>query len=906
MKIRLDFVTNSSSSSFTCVALYSEDLYNYLQKLIAEKKYCKQPGWSSWARPEDELHLKWAWEELKFDGSDYKVQITEEYGSTDKESVSKYIGYFFEGLTPEEKETLKKLVFEVYKSKEYQTHKYNDYTDGYVGFDFRGKLTKADLQSGSKKEKIQELLTKIGNMAIDPETADFSMKAIGVPFSKIDGRGVYDPDSGRYDHIDKKFLNRVSFTWDNGFDEEYNRYQFEEAKKDKWGEYLRSAYDDAIDDIGAIALYDYSTNNDYIVVMDSVESAVEKYAVLGFINNHELGRFGYVDDDNREILEILKENYFISYLKRINSFINDTNKGRGPEKAPIGVILESQLHDYLMKNSSLGGVTPKPVVGPNGTVRRKIPKGIKKTIDHDITEMFARWPSRVVNPKTRTFERIAKDIEDNKEQLGYSSVEEFLDAYGFSIKQDTGKENAIRFGDFEYTKQVKKNEVTIERYTGSDVSVTIPDSIDGSPVRTIGKDAFCRNKSVEEVIVPDSVETMRGGAFSFCGNLKRVRLSNRISKIVSETFDGCNKLEEINIPDMISEIPSGLFKDCPLKTLYIGKSLPEINRMDFYRGEHLVEGNVVSGFVKTSAMESIVIDSQNKHLRSEGSTVLSNDGKVLFAMLGEETCCKIPEGVEIIADMAFANQGFLKEVCFPETLRLIGNRAFEFTGLETVAFPQSLKTIGYKAFYFCQKLMSVVFSEGLEEIYSMAFYSTGVRDVVFPDSLNRLAKQSFERWSMNSVAPRKWADEMSRWGVSFPKEEVNTRKQIRMLENESKQAEVSSQLDNKLGLGLLALMMAYLQSDDADAIDPGDRLKLERIVISKEMEATLGTDLGLVLSVLKGKATAQLNECIKYLKTDAEVQSVNEYLVKIKEAFGSDKEMALFIEKITSLIDKEA
>lgn len=906
MKIRLDFVTNSSSSSFTCVALYSEDLYNYLQKLIAEKRYCKQPGWCSWARPEDELHLKWAWEELKFDGNWFKVQTTEEYGGTDKESVYKNICYFFEGLSAEEKETIRDLVYEVYKNKEYQTHKYEDQTDGYVGFDFREKLTKADLEGGSKKEKIQELLTKIDSLTVDPESVDFSMKAIGVPFSKIDGRGIYDPESDRYEHIDKRFLNRVRITWDNGFDEEYNLYQLEEEKKNKWGEYLRDVYDDAIDDIGAIALYSYSPNNDYIVVMDSVESAVDRYTIQGFMSNHNISWFGDRSEKEEAMIEALKASYFVAYLKRVISFINDTNKGRKPGEAPIAAILESRMHDYLMKNSSLGGVTPKPVVGPNGTVRHKIPKHLQKTINHDITEMFARWPSRVVNPKTRTFERIAKDIEDNKEQLGYSSVEEFLDAYGFSIKQDTGKENAIRFGDFEYTKQVKKNEVTIERYTGSDVSVTIPDSIDGSPVRTIGKDAFCRNKSVEEVIVPDSVETMRGGAFSFCGNLKRVRLSNRISKIVSETFDGCNKLEEINIPDMISEIPSGLFKDCPLKILYIGKSLPEINRMDFYRGEHLVEGNIVSGFVKTSAMESIVIDSQNKHLRSEGSTVLSNDGKVLFAMLGEDTCYKIPDGVEIIADMAFANQGFLKEVCFPETLRLIGNRAFEFTGLETVTFPQSLKTIGYKAFHFCQKLMSVDFSEGLEEIYSMAFYSTGVRDVVFPDSLNRLAKHSFESWRMNSVAPRKWADEMRRWGASFPKEEVDTRKQIKQLRYEGKQAELDSQLENKLGLGLLALMMAYLQSDDADAIDPGDRLKLERIVISKEMEASLGTDLGLVLSVLKGKATAQLNECIKYLKTDAEVQSVNEYLVKIKEVFGSDKEMALFIDRVASLIGKEA
>lgn len=905
MKIRLDFVTNSSSSSFTCVAMYSEELYNFLQNLIADKRYVHQPGWS-YGGPEKELHLKWAWEELKFDRNDFKVQTTEEYGSTDKESIYKYICYFFEDLSPDEKDTLRNLISDVYKKKEYQTQKYKDQTDGYIGFDFKGKLTKADLEGGSKKEKIQELLMKIENVSVDPNAVDFSMKAIGMPFSKIDGRGVYDPESGRYDHIDKSFLNRVRIEWDRGLSEEYNRSRLEDEKKDKWGEYLQSVYDEAIDDIGAIALYGYSPNNDYVVVMDSVDSAIEKYVVWGFMNNHDINMFGYLDDEEIEKLEILKENYFIAYLKGMISFINDTNKGRGSGETPIAAILESQLHDYLMKTSSLGGVTPKPVVGPNGTVRQKIPKGIKKTIDRDISELFVRWPSRVVNPKTRTYEKIAKDVENNKELLGYASVDDFLDAYGFSIKQDTAKGNAIKYGDFEYTKQVKKNEVTIERYTGSDTKVIIPDSIDGCPVRTLGKDAFCRNKNVEEVIVPDSVETMRGGAFSFCGKLKRVHLSNSISKIVSATFDGCNKLEEINIPDMVSEMPSGLFKDCPLKTLYIGKSLPEINRMDFYKGEYLEEGNIVSGFTKTSALESIVIDPQNKHLKSDNSIVLSNDGKVLFAMLGDDTCCKIPEGVEIIADMAFANQGFLREVYFPETLRLIGNRAFEYTGLEEVSFPESLKIIGYCAFHWCKKLMTVNFSEGLEEIYSQAFYSTCVSNVVLPDSLKRLGKQSFDHWKVDSVEPRKWADEMRRWGASFPQEEVNTRHQIRLLLNESKQAEVASQLENKTGLGLLVLMMAYLQSKEAETIDPGDRLKLERIIISKEMETILGTDLKLILSTIKDKADAQLRDCISYLKTEADKESISGYFAKIKETFGSDKDIDLLLEKAANLIDKEA
>lgn len=905
MKIRLDFVTNSSSSSFTCVAMYSEELYNFLQKLIADKRYVHQPGWS-YGGPEEELHLKWAWEELKFDRNDFKVQTTEEYGSTDKESIYKYICYFFEGLSADEKATLRDLISDVYKKKEYQTQKYEDQTDGYIGFDFKGKLTKADLEGGSKEEKIQKLLMKIENVAVDPNAVDFSMKAIGMPFSKIDGRGVYDPESGRYDHIDKSFLNRVRIEWDGGFSEEYNINRLEEEKKDKWGEYLQSVYDDAIDDIGAIALSDYSSNNDYVVVMDSIDGAIDKYTVWGFMQNFDISRFGYLNDEEIKRLEILKENYFITYLKRMISFINDTNKGRGSEKTPIAAILESQFHDYLMKNSSLGGVMPKPVVGPNGTVRRKIPKGIKKTIDRDISELFARWPSKVVNPKTRTYEKIAKDIEDNKEQLGYASADEFFDAYGFSIKKEAAKENVIKYGDFEYTKQVKKNEVTIERYIGSDAKVIIPDSIEGCPVRTLGKDAFCRNKNAEEVIVPDSVETMRGGAFSFCGNLKKVHLSNNISKIVSATFDGCSKLEEINIPDMVSEIPSGLFKDCPLKTLYIGKSLPEVNRMDFFSGE-TVAPNMISAFIKTSAVESIVVDPQNSHLKSIASMVLSKDGKVLFAMLGEDSHCEIPYGVEIIADSAFKRQGFLKAVFLPESLRIIGNNAFEFSGLESIAFPGSLRTIGSYAFQLCTKLTNVEFPEGIETIGNNAFLGTAIGTVTFPDSLRKLGRQAFDYWKLEDVEPEKWKDEMQKWRYDSGGSNVtiNTQEIISELIKSGIQEAVNKQFENKYGLGLLVSMMAYLQSDKGEELSLGERLRLERIVISKEMEAILRTDLKVVLSNCTEKSIYRFKSLVEYLKTEADKKILDDYSSNIRAAFPGDEGIAMLLENAIDQIGKE-
>src|ERR1017187_5062875 len=86
--------------------------------------------------------------------------------------------------------------------------------------------------------------------------------------------------------------------------------------------------------------------------------------------------------------------------------------------------------------------------------------------------------------------------------------------------------------------------ITITKYTGSGGAVTIPGTISGLPVISIGASAFYFTP-VTSVTIPNSVISIGEYAFEECTILSSITMGNSITNIASYAFSECANLTNV-------------------------------------------------------------------------------------------------------------------------------------------------------------------------------------------------------------------------------------------------------------------------------------------------------------------------------------------------------------------------
>ncbi|MBR7006953.1 MAG: leucine-rich repeat domain-containing protein [Candidatus Methanomethylophilaceae archaeon] len=261
---------------------------------------------------------------------------------------------------------------------------------------------------------------------------------------------------------------------------------------------------------------------------------------------------------------------------------------------------------------------------------------------------------------------------------------------------------------------VPDGEAKVDRYSGNEIDVVIPDVINfgGEEYRVTGINEW---------------------AFERCSSMESVRLPSMLASIGEKAFVGCSRLKSVTIPKHLKAIGKDAFEKCP-------------------------------------GLEWFAVDRENRHFSTDSQGILySEDKKRLIkapcGVSGEiwiplevtsiedkafEGCSELSRvsmgpGVSSIGDWAFSKCFHLRSVALSDGLVAIGNGTFhECYGLTEIAIPESVRSIGARAFSGCSSMTSATLGEGLRSIEKWAFeLCQSLTSIYIPSTVSSIGDEAF-------------------------------------------------------------------------------------------------------------------------------------------------------------------
>jgi hypothetical protein len=245
--------------------------------------------------------------------------------------------------------------------------------------------------------------------------------------------------------------------------------------------------------------------------------------------------------------------------------------------------------------------------------------------------------------------------------------------------------------------------LTLTGYIGSGGSVTIPDTINGHSVTTMGPDLFFGYSAITNVIIPSSVTSIGVDAFFGCPNLMSAAVPDSVTNLGDHAFAYCSQLTYINIPQGLTRIGVQVFGSC-------------------------------------SGLTNAVIPNS-----------VTNIGNSAFAGCSGLNRMTIPNNVLSIGQYTFLNCFGLTNLLMGSSLNTIGDWAFNgCSGLTSLLIPDSVSLIGTGAFS-CPKLTNVTIGNNVFTIGDEAFQGSSLTSVAVPASVISIGTSAFDSYSLTNI-----------------------------------------------------------------------------------------------------------------------------------------------------------
>ncbi len=236
---------------------------------------------------------------------------------------------------------------------------------------------------------------------------------------------------------------------------------------------------------------------------------------------------------------------------------------------------------------------------------------------------------------------------------------------------------------------------TLLSYTGSNISITIPSSVNGITVTEVGENAFA-NSEIYEIIFPHTVTKISNGAFENCTNLKTMG-AFRATVVGDRAFYNCINLRNLYLGELTSIGSYSFYNVCSYQ-YYLTERTFSLNLQKI---QTLPEGAFMNSAISVAEFDWIV--GVGKNVFTECTALVSVYFNGMSAM---------PDGMfkgcSSLVDVDIHNSSYVSVGAFSTCENLI-----------TVDIPDA-SYVNSNAFESCVSLVHVNLSNA-ETIHSNAF-----------------------------------------------------------------------------------------------------------------------------------------------------------------------------------------
>jgi hypothetical protein len=464
------------------------------------------------------------------------------------------------------------------------------------------------------------------------------------------------------------------------------------------------------------------------IVIPAATTEIDAGALYSFYNLKVLGKKGsYIES---YVANNLPNALFVNMDLHENDFYYDSTEGGVSITCYVG------SENNLTIPASLGG---QPVVSINSKAFADNSNLKSVTIQNGVKAIKENAFPGCYSLSSMTIPESVTEIDANFFPMSIkifgtkgSYAETFAKSKNYSFFDVNNSENGYWFEDVE-------GGVKIIAYTGADTVLSIPATLKGKPVVSIGLKTFTNAANLTEVVIPDSVTNLEEGSVPYYGigifahqrSLVKLTFGKGITKIPATVAMACSNLEEVVFKGDVVSIGDYAFDQCSkLQKMELPQSLVSIGDRAFSYSRSLTSLSIPD---KTTTI-----------------------GAGAFAYCDRMENLNLGKGLTKLSDTAFASCKSLKEVSLPASLTTVESKDVfaKCASLSKVVIPDTTTSITSNIFDQ-SPLTSIYGSNGsyaqtYAEKYNLPFVPVQATSAVNVLYQTHVENYGWQDWKKNS------------------------------------------------------------------------------------------------------------------------------------------------------------